>query len=111
MFSVTYTNTWKNPRVLGGHTTLAKVSSRPRARCQDPPTPNCGRRHRLRTHDAARDAAARGRMIDRRGSVVKAEPDEECLLQRGMTTSRKCVSQPVPFRRPSRLAAATRTYF
>ena len=63
---------------------------------------------RLSSCDAARDAvdAARGRMIDRRGSVVTAEPDEECLLQRGMTTSRKCVSQPVPFRRPSRLAAA-----
>ena len=34
--------------------------------------------------DAARDAidAARARMIDRRGSVVTAEPDEECLLWR-----------------------------
>ena len=65
-------------------------------------------RHRLRTHDAARDAidAAQRRMIDRRGSAVKAEPDEEFLLWRRMTTSRKCVSQPVPFRRPSRLAAA-----
>ena len=65
-------------------------------------------RHRLRTHDAARDAidAAQRRMIDRRGSAVKAEPDEEFLLWRRMTTSRKCVSQPVPFRRPSRLAVA-----
>ena len=50
-------------------------------------------RHRLRTHDAARDAidAAQRRMIDRRGSAVKAEPDEEFLLWRRMTTSRKCV--------------------
>ena len=63
--------------------------------------------------DAARGAidAAQRRMIDRRGSVVKAEPDEEFLLWRRMTTSRKCVSQPVPFRRPSRLAAAARTHF
>ena len=48
---------------------------------------------RLRTRDAPRDAidAARGRMIDRRGSVVTAEPNEEILQRRAMATSRKCV--------------------
>ena len=48
---------------------------------------------RLSSCDAARDAvdAARGRMIDRRGSVVTAEPDEEFLLWRRMSSSQKCV--------------------
>ena len=52
--------------------------------------------------DAARGAidAARRRMIDRRGSVVTAEPDEECLLWRAMTTSRKCVLCPCRFDDP-----------
>ena len=48
------------------------------------------RRHRLSVLDAARDAidAARGSMIDPRGSV-KAEPDEELLLRRTKATSRR----------------------
>ena len=43
--------------------------------------------------DAARGAigADRARIIDRRDSVVTAEPDEERLLLRAMATSRKCV--------------------
>ena len=43
--------------------------------------------------DAARGAidAAQRRMIDRRGSDVTAEANEECLQRRAMTTSRKCV--------------------
>ena len=82
--------------------TLPKVSSRARARCQAPSTPSCGRRHRLSTRDATRGAidAARGRMIDRRGSVVTAEPDEEFLLWRRMSTSRKCVLWPCRFYDP-----------
>ena len=56
---------------------LAKVSSRARARCQAPSTPSCGRRHRLRTPLAARDAidAARARLIDRQDSVVNAKTE------------------------------------
>ena len=52
--------------------------------------------------DAARGAidAARARMIDRRGSIVTAEPDEECLLRRGLITSRKCVLCPCRFDDP-----------
>ena len=63
---------------------------------------------RLNTRDAARDAidAAHGRMIDPRGSVVTAKQNEEFLLWRRISTSRKCVPQSVQFRRPSRLAAA-----
>ena len=43
--------------------------------------------------DATRGAigADRARIIDRRDSVVTAEPDEERLLLRAMATSRKCV--------------------
>ena len=54
--------------------------------------------------DAARGAidAARARMIDRRGSVVTAEPDEELSLRRRMSTSRKCVLCPCRFDDASR---------
>ena len=72
-------------------------------------------RHRLSTRDAARDAidAARPHMIDRRGSVVTAEPDEECLLQRGMTTSRSvsCVRAVSTTLASRRRRVQARTYF
>ena len=67
-----------------------------------PSTPNCGRRHRLSARDAARGTidAARGRMIDRRGSLVKAETEGGVLLRRAMATSRKCVLRPCSLDEP-----------
>ena len=103
VFFASYTKTRKTPQVFQfAHTTLAKVSLRARARCQAPSTPNCGRRHRLSARDAARGTidAASGRMIDRRGSLVKAETEGGVLLRRAMATSRKCVLRPCSLDEP-----------
>ena len=63
--------------------------------------------------DAARGAidAARARMIDRRGSVVTAEPDEELFAAATDVHFTKVCPSPCRFDDPRVLAPPARTYF